>query len=1056
VERTLSDCPSDRELRDVLAGTLAGEKGRALEFHVATCPGCQDRLHALDAEAHRSGQGVSGEDSGLTFLEALKDQPPLGRPGPDQTAEESALRFPGPPTREGPLGQLGRYHIVRELGRGGFGFVFEAYDERLRCRVAVKVLRPELAAGAAHRGRFLREARVAAAVNHDHVVTVHHVEDAPDFPLPYIVMEYLDGETLSARLDREGPLPPRTAAELARQVASGLAAVHGRGIVHRDVKPSNIILEATTDRAKITDFGVARLAEGQGTRLTESGALAGTPTYMSPEQALGSGDLDERSDVYSLGVVLFELLTGQVPHKGPLHEVLRQVLHGAPKSPRALNTSVPPALAAIVVKCLARKPYQRYRSAASLADDLQRFLRGEKVRADVASPWWRTAGRVLDSRYTQAALAGTALVALVLAIVPQFWKGTTPANAPSDGPSNPSPAAPSPYLKAVLDTGAGHQEVVRGVTFSPDGARMASIDRRGAVLLWDARTGERVAQLSAGDVGPDDTLYAVTFSPNGKALSAVAANRITTWDLAQPTAPKQGFVYGGFPRSPSVLSNDVVVNLNDEGHVSLSDPWRKVEGQDTLGKTLNSRRIARLRGSISAKIMAVGRGGRKLATSGRYQPPYDVPGQVITLWDVPLVQKAADEFPEEIVAEEGTALTTTAEVSSLAFNPDCTIIAAGSKDGTVRMWDVTTREELSSRRMDGGPVSHLAFAPDGKTLAAGTATEAKVWDVARGEQTIHLPAANPGALTLSPDGRLAVTEGSTIRLCDGEGKSLIFFPGRRSPVQQIAFQRDRTLHALDADGRLTTWDLSGSNGGMLIGRDFNVLACARVGWERIVVAGASAIRIFPFDERWRTIGEINLVTHMAATMSPEGDDLLALAAGNEVSVWHLGRRQRITTFTGGSSARITTLAFHRTTVVTGGADGTVRVWDARSGKERHRLASCNSEIAAVAVSPNGKTVAATIGRSVRLWEAEGGQEVGTLAGPSNVTAVAFSPNGRVIAIGGEGRIVLSDVASGKETANLDGHTGPIRCLEFHSEGKWLASGSDDGTARIWIVPETQE
>ena len=239
------------------------------------------------------------------------------------------------------------------------------------------------------RQRLVREAQAAARFRHDNVVTVHAVVDPSD-GFPYLVMEFIDGPTLGDLIGsgpgHERGLPPREAADLIAQIADGLAAAHQVGLVHRDIKPENVMIEPGTGRPKLMDFGLAR-GEGDLGNLTREDLLAGTPSYMSPEQAGGERSLDARSDLYALGVTLYETLTGEVPFRGAPQMVLRQVLEEDPRPPRLLNDRIPRDLETICLKAMAKVPARRYPSASELAADLRRFLRGEPIQS-------RPAGRV--------------------------------------------------------------------------------------------------------------------------------------------------------------------------------------------------------------------------------------------------------------------------------------------------------------------------------------------------------------------------------------------------------------------------------------------------------------------------------------------------------------------------------------------------------------------------------------------------------------------------------------------------------------------------------------
>jgi tetratricopeptide (TPR) repeat protein len=406
-----------------------------LADHIDGCAACQAALDGLEDAAELSElrpRGPTRNDtphaSAAGLMRVLADIRAGSTPhvAAIETTDERAVGLPvslGPPRREGDIGSLDSYFVRREIGRGGMGIVFEAFDPDLDRPVAIKMLRMERI-DAASRARFVREAQAAARLKHEHVVTVYSVVSPPAAP-PYFVMEFIAGLTLRERIDREQRLAPREAAELCVQIADGLAAAHATGLVHRDVKPSNVLMsdewQVTSDEqkrrgcaagaslvtchsslsAKLTDFGLARLtALPPGSTLTHEGMVAGTPAYMSPEQVREPGRADPRSDVYSLGVTLYEMITGDVPFHGEPHMVLRQVEFDEPPAPRRLNDAVPVELETICLKTMAKEPDRRFQSARELADDLRRWLGGEPIRARPAGSvarlrlWARRSPRV--------------------------------------------------------------------------------------------------------------------------------------------------------------------------------------------------------------------------------------------------------------------------------------------------------------------------------------------------------------------------------------------------------------------------------------------------------------------------------------------------------------------------------------------------------------------------------------------------------------------------------------------------------------------------------------
>lgn len=288
--------------------------------------------------------------------------------------EADALRQLAPPQGPDELGRLGQYRILKVLGIGGMGVVYQAEDAILGRAVALKAMLPAVAARAANRQRFVREAKATAALRHEHIVTVFHVGE--DRGVPYLVMEFLEGETLEDRLKREKQLPVDAVLRIGLQTARGLAAAHARGLVHRDIKPANIWLERGTGRVKILDFGLAR-ATADDTHLTVSGIILGTPAYMAPEQARGE-PVDARTDLFSLGAVLYRLCTGRLPFRGKdTLAILAALAVDTPESIAHVRGGLPAALEHLVMRLLAKTPEDRPTDAATVCEALERIQREE-------------------------------------------------------------------------------------------------------------------------------------------------------------------------------------------------------------------------------------------------------------------------------------------------------------------------------------------------------------------------------------------------------------------------------------------------------------------------------------------------------------------------------------------------------------------------------------------------------------------------------------------------------------------------------------------------------
>jgi serine/threonine protein kinase len=348
------------------------------------CPGCSKTIRAPSPSgSSANGRTGSGARAG--------DRPTL-RPPSD--AEDTATSSPGlappddypflaPPQDANEMGRLGPYRILKVLGTGAMGIVFQAEHMKLKRAVALKVMKPTLAAYPDFHRRFLREAQLAAAIDHEHVVTIYEVGE--DRGIPFLSMKLLQGETLEDRLDRlDGRLPVKEALRIGREIAEGLAAAHERGLIHRDIKPANIWLEEGRDRVKIVDFGLARGA-GTDAHFTQAGAVIGTPSYMAPEQANGE-EVDSRCDLFSLGAVLYRTCTGRLPFDGKdTLSVLAALASKTPETPHRLVPGLPPLFSGLVMRLLAKDRDDRPQSAREVVADVESIERGEET-AQAAPP----------------------------------------------------------------------------------------------------------------------------------------------------------------------------------------------------------------------------------------------------------------------------------------------------------------------------------------------------------------------------------------------------------------------------------------------------------------------------------------------------------------------------------------------------------------------------------------------------------------------------------------------------------------------------------------------
>jgi formylglycine-generating enzyme required for sulfatase activity len=419
---------------------------REIFLAVLDLPDAAERSRYLDKVCHDPAQRarvnalLSSHDHAGSFLGTPAVQPPEpngatqeladagSQPPKDQTAalnteggdamphvkktNDDDLQFLSPSTRPDSLGRLGHYEMLQVLGRGGFGIVFRAFDDTLQRVVAIKVMAPQIATLSPARKRFLREARSSAAVRHENVV---HIYEVGEQPLPYLAMEFIPGETLQQKLDRSGPLEVSEILKIGRQIAEGLAAAHACDLIHRDIKPGNILLEGGSHKAKITDFGLARAADDAS--ISQSGVIAGTPMFMAPEQALGH-HIDQRADLFSLGSVLYQMASGRPPFRAPSAlAVLKRVAEETPRPIPEIIPETPDWLCGIITKLHAKNPDERFQSAREVADllaDCEAKLKAKQEVRNVLPVAAKRGGR------KWLAVAAVLLVPVIVLAVTEF------------------------------------------------------------------------------------------------------------------------------------------------------------------------------------------------------------------------------------------------------------------------------------------------------------------------------------------------------------------------------------------------------------------------------------------------------------------------------------------------------------------------------------------------------------------------------------------------------------------------------------------------------------
>jgi WD40 repeat protein/tRNA A-37 threonylcarbamoyl transferase component Bud32 len=1019
------DSDRDRRLEEVLHAYLqavdagqASDRDALLRQH----PEFASELAAFFANQDEVAQLARGM-AGPAAPASCAAEAPTPAPG------EAAVPAPGTQVR-----YFGDYELLEEVARGGMGVVYKARQRSLNRLVALKMILAGQLASPADVQRFRTEAEAAANLDHPQIVPIYEVGEHDG--QHYFSMKLIEGGSLGNCLERfRGDA--RAAARLLQTVARAVHYAHQRGILHRDLKPANILLDAQ-GQPHVTDFGLAKRvrtepgAAATGA-LTQTGAIVGTPSYMAPEQARAEKNLTTAADVYSLGAILYELLTGRPPFQAetPLDTVL-QVLEKEPQRPRSLDQAINRDLETICLKCLEKAPQRRYGSAEALAEDLERWLKGEPI---LARPLGRVRRLLKWARRKPAPAALIVVTVLSLAaIIPGSiifalqqskarkeaeaarqeadkarqeaeaavrdtkqtltWSHLALANnAWRDGDTRAAIAELNScppetwgweyhYLRRLCLASSfplrGHQADVNSVCFSPDGGQLASASADGTARIWDPVTGLETRRIKLGRAKRDllrevgrASVTCVCYSPDGRLLAS------------------------------TTVDGEVQLTSNPEA------------GNSTV---LGAHKGA-------ARCVAFSPDGKLLASGGV--------DNMVRFWDVPNLK----ELPS-LAGHSG--------IRGICFSPDGRRLAGAGADGTIRLWDVRTRQSIRSLDGHKDRVNEVSFSPDGRRLAsAGADRTVRLWDVVTGRLLLTIGGHNDAVLCVrfSPDGLRLASGGKdqVVRLWDARtGQQITAFQGHVGDVNDVSFRPDgQFLASAGQDGTVRLWD------------------CRRT-QDGIALEGLS--------------GKIN-----HACFTPDRRKVIGGCTDKTVRIWEAETGRLLHTLKGHAKEVLRVCVSTDGKRLASGDVHQIKVWDTETGRLESTIEV--SVGGTISFTPDGQGVvdvghATDLGRRLRLlkvYDVQSGLELkdqGRSYSGIALTSLAFSADGRSLALGADDTVLIEDrwpdeLLESEESRVQAKKEKPIallkspyvfpRTLSFSGGGRRLAASYQGGEVVFWDV-----